>query len=278
MTQIIVDRRYHNRLPRNGILPNLSHPQCDGLVHWFPMINEKWTMQDVMRGPNSFAQADPGWIPSQDGWNINSVTGVAATFCDARLAGSSIFSVSLWAKASSTENARGGMALRFGTSTSDLFLIYPMDNNGGDGFRTFPGVFNNNTSRPPADNRWHHCCYVQTAVNSRTVYVDGLPAAGANSNSLTLSSNLETINIGSWHGTTQIFHGSLRDIRVYDRPISPALTWQLYQDPWAPFERRAWIPQIVAGPPAGRIMSSMADAGGCAGAGGIAGIGGGLAG
>ena len=147
------------------------------------------------------------------------------------LAGISTFSVSLWAKADNNQTTGAGFSIRQNDNqSSTLFIIYPYDTNGGNGVRIWFNsaslIDENGVNR--ADGKWHHFLFVSRSATDHQIFVDG-KSAGTSASSKTLPDPLTGVNIGRWYGTTQMFKGSVDDVRIYDRALSATEIKRLYE-------------------------------------------------
>ena len=86
------------------------------------------------------------------------------------------------------------------------------------------------------DTNWHHVA-VTIAATALTFYIDGLPA-GTGTVSNAFNANAFDITLGHDHFVGNEFDGSLDDIRLYNRALTPGEIVSLYTDPYLEFERR----------------------------------------
>jgi hypothetical protein len=133
---------------------------------------------------------------------------------------SGAFSVAFWASAAYS-NSRAGISW---SGTDDL-IIYPFDTNNGNGCRVFwrnriSAVANeDNASR----TGWHLFCFVQESGASRIMYVDDQAVSTHTSTSGSNIAVFNAVRIGTYAESpiTQAFNGSMADVRIYNRALTP---------------------------------------------------------
>lgn len=90
------------------------------------------------------------------------------------------------------------------------------------------------------DDEWHHCCYCYDGANE-FFYLDGQRLGGANTEAAPASS------AEFWAGKSDFggeeYSGSLTDLRVYDRELTPEEVLSLYNNPHEEF---AWAYEQIA--------------------------------
>lgn len=123
--------------------------------------------------------------------------------------------------------ACGGRFLVYYNGSSD-FVFYPHNN----GSMTSTGSY--------ATGTWHHVTFTTEQINATEItakiYVNGALNLSQNFTFETPSSSNETISIGSVSGVGgNYFSGSIDDLRVYSRNLTPQEAQQLYSFAPAPF-------------------------------------------
>lgn len=77
-------------------------------------------------------------------------------------------------------------------------------------------------------NQWHHITAVNSAVNGRTIYLDGVSIRTGSA--VTPAGNSSTLFLGASDGAgADFFNGFLDDMRIYTRELSAAEAMSLYQ-------------------------------------------------
>ncbi len=186
------------------------------------------------------------------------------------------FTVSIWCQ----PDAVGQDAI-FGWSGTDDIVFYPNDSAAGSGgvrvfWRDVGGSQINEAGSDLTGQNIHYVFRSRTS-NAHEAFRNGI-SVGSSAATGT-AGPFSTFHLGTW--TNQVFDGLIWDARVYDRALSDAEVWALF-DPstrWELYYETGRVSYFVvpAAPVGGRIMSSLAASGGLAGCGGIAGSGGGLA-
>jgi hypothetical protein len=146
------------------------------------------------------------------------------------LQGLAAFTVSLWAKSDSYQSLGGAFSIYDGTTSGTLFLIYPYDPSNGNGTRVYfnSGAVIDQNDGAIADGKWHHFLFVSRSATDHELFVDGVSVA-TSTISKTLPATLSHISIGAWRSGTQLYGGSIDDVRVYGRALSNDEIKQLYQ-------------------------------------------------
>jgi len=129
------------------------------------------------------------------------------------------FTVAAWAKRSTTSGKQ--WVIGYGTNSSDKALVL--------GFRDNDHVtcafFNDDVDTVDpngtfADTNWHHlACTYDAATRQRVVYVDGI--GWKYDGSVAIQAN-GAFNIGRVPWSEGYFSGSIDDVRVYNRALSPS--------------------------------------------------------
>lgn len=151
------------------------------------------------------------------------------------LGGSSLFapssgdqSITLWAKATDTTATKG--CYGYGDTNGNWVAIFvnsdgTVQTNWDDG-TTLQSV----TSSRTVEGAWAHISAVRTSGNKIELYIDGV-SAGTTSDTGSISSGTGSF-IGRYtaggSGTSH-FNGSIADVRVYDRALSPNEIQYLYE-------------------------------------------------
>jgi hypothetical protein len=135
----------------------------------------------------------------------------------------SSFTVAAWAKRSTTSGKQ--WIIGYGTNKTDKALVL--------GFRDNDHVtcafFNDDldTEIAYADTNWHHiACTYDAATRIRTVYVDNVGLWADDGGSIQASG---TFNIGRVRWSEGYFSGTIDDVRVYNRALSPKEIEYLYK-------------------------------------------------
>jgi hypothetical protein len=136
----------------------------------------------------------------------------------------SSFTVAAWAKRSTTSGKQ--WIIGYGTNKTDKALVL--------GFRDNDHVtcafFNDDLDTDIAfadTNVWHHiACTYNAATGRRTVYVDGVGWYADNGGSIQANG---TFNIGRVPWSEGYFSGTIDDVRVYNRALSPKEIEYLYK-------------------------------------------------
>jgi trimeric autotransporter adhesin len=86
-------------------------------------------------------------------------------------------------------------------------------------------VFSVNTTAAYNDGKWHHVVATwdgTTGANQVIIYVDGVVAATGTALAGTIDQNAAPFCIGAQNATLEFFSGSVDEVAVYDRALSPA--------------------------------------------------------
>jgi len=141
----------------------------------------------------------------------------------ASLQGLTTISVSAWIR---TTNTQGGSReiLRKGNGASSWFLLLNSANKIAFTSSGASGEYSNGILYP-TDNAWH---LVTATFDGSTIriYLDG--ALKISYTGAALASNTDPLSLGSLHGASQFFPGSIDDARIYGRALSATEVAQLY--------------------------------------------------
>ncbi len=131
------------------------------------------------------------------------------------------FTLSAWVKRSGT----GTFDAILGTGADDFQLAFVNDNIKLSRQST-SDVFVSTSTYTDTTN-WHHIVASKNGSTSATVYVDGQPIAGTYTNQ-TIIAGSSSVYIGGDGNGADILAGSIDEVRIYNRALSPAEVSQLY--------------------------------------------------
>jgi len=138
--------------------------------------------------------------------------------------------------ARATAHAAGRAAIGWG-GTDDL-LIYPYDNDSGNGPRVFwrdvgGSQININDGNPPVGD-YHQFTYVSKASNDHRLYVDGVEV-GTSSDTGT-AGPFNSVALAGWKDASQGLTGYLEYAYIFDRALTPYEIASIHQNPYQMFE------------------------------------------
>jgi hypothetical protein len=208
-----------------------------GLTHYWPMDEVSGTSVADVKGANGGTATgtlvNNGKFGKARGLNGTSdyvsIGNVAATQGTA-------YTVEFWAKKDTATSIPAVYSENTPASWSNnLFIIYYGDSsgtyNGGirvwyrDGAGTGGTVITYPTN--VADGKWHHVVLVQSATNSRTLYLDGIVIGTDTVAKNALSVTNAYIGAANNNGTMQqFFNGSLDEMRTYNSALSASTIQQ----------------------------------------------------
>lgn len=251
---------------RRGAMPPLDYPvrvnrdspQAAGLVDW-------WTPLGIGRSvrlPGNIAGI-PGIPTNGPTWRPDPVFGAAYQFVrassqyismgtDARLHLSSAFCIAAWIRSDSwgvefrtiashrTANAAGAYGVN--VSLSGFVQVFLHD---GSGFATLL----DDTTALATGTRYHVLSQYSDALNTFEIYINGRLVKSSASVTAVLSSANHEFCVGRIALSAEHFDGIIGDVRLYNRFLTPAEVWQLY-DPATRWELYAPTPRLWVVPEA----------------------------
>lgn len=131
------------------------------------------------------------------------------------------FTVSFVAAASSYQSAAAGLAIKNGNADARSLVIYPYDDDSGDGARVHfdsGDIINIDGSTIPADGTAHHFTFVSRSSTEHELYVDGA-LVGTSSATAVLDDAPTELRIGDWRGASH-FAGTLDEVIIANRDFS----------------------------------------------------------
>jgi hypothetical protein len=144
--------------------------------------------------------------------------------------GTEDFSVALWLKTSS--NTRQFVASTYSGSSADSFTC-EINASGKPTFQLYSAGtdLGGSSSTSIKDGQWHHVAWVFNRSGNAQIYSDGvINGTQWDISGVTSINNNNKLSIGKFLGNTQItFIGSMDDLRVYNKALSPSEVRELYQ-------------------------------------------------
>ncbi len=234
--------------PPSSTPPNLSYPLMKGLIGWWLMNegagintydvsgNRKTGTLTNMANP---ATATSGWGSGKFGRaiffdGVNDYVRFADTFTPGTPAP---FSVMSWYKTTNTAQAAG---ILFGDRDAASGSGNKIGMSAGKFFVRSGGTTDNSVT-VPSGSGWHHFGVTRDTANSWSIYVDGVETVIGTGPGVaayvfnTLGANGSDIS--------QLFLGSLDDVRIYNRALSAQELGQVYTNPFGMFRqnRISWF-------------------------------------
>ena len=227
--------------PALGATLDRSHPQCRGLVAWFPLLERGGGLTNDVVNKRAGTITGADWIGGKDGPVLNFVaadsdkvaiaSGLLAAYpftlacqfhtIDTAAANRYLFSVG--DSASSTHF----VGIRLGGTHVVDYLIRA---GGSTATLSSTATFN--------DGKRHLVCAVSRSATDHQLYIDGVSVATATTDVSTFPT-LNKALIGGLARSTDSLHfaGSIADCRAYSRALTTADMQAIMLDPWAPFAR-----------------------------------------
>lgn len=150
--------------------------------------------------------------------------------------------VSAWVNVSASD-AKGDMITIKGggnpTSIGYLFGIKPSDNevrlmiSDGSSY-----IVNTNSTAVVADNTWKHVAFTWDPKVGAKIFINGTLDTEVSASSSVDINNGGALFIGGYSSTDYTLIGSMDDVRIYNRALTPAEVSQLYN--WAPGQVGWW--------------------------------------
>lgn len=140
--------------------------------------------------------------------------------------GSQPFSISLWAKIDGYSPGNYGTPFSYGTAVSGSAVIVAQNGMEGDG-RIRIGQHSNDylvSTNALVKGQWGLVTLTYNGTVA-TVYIDGVYSGNS---TITLTTGLGSGMIGGLIGASQLYSGSLDDVRIYNRALSASEVRQLY--------------------------------------------------
>lgn len=233
-------RKRQPKAPRWPYCLNPNSPQSVGLVAWWPMdpacgtkvfdLSCRGLKYDLTNnGPTVSKDIDGnaafGFVSGSSQYLERTETVLTAaplTMC-------------CWASFANRTAVSTLMCLGVNTANGNYFELdmagpligNPIRAGTGSGTSTY---VSSNVNGPTSDNTWHHCAGVFAAANSRTAYFNA--TAGTTNTTSRTPAGLNRTEIGRLlfesGSITNYLNGRLRDARVYDAALSPAVIYAMY--------------------------------------------------
>lgn len=238
MSRLLTRSSWGECAPPPGTPLDLSHPLNQGVVYAWP-LNERGgnlihSCAKGQRAPGVSTGSGPDWSYQPDGYTLSSVRGIKLTdYTKEAVPFSDYGTMSVWhinKSASwgsiSTPIYSDNGAFQFGinlySNGNIYFGCYHME----VGYRgsTTSGTY-------MSINRWHHILYTWTPSLVQ-LFIDGIwRANGSGFSAFYLSSFSNTVDL--YCGLSQTQTSAVKNLRMWDRVLSPTEIQQLYSDPWA---------------------------------------------
>lgn len=205
---------------------NSNNSLKNGLAGWWTMDGKDTTVTTVTdNSGNGNTATRNGTTTLQTGklGQAMKLDGTLGTYLSTgnKVVSSTTFTISLWAKNSSFNNyalasrRNVGCSWQLGTNTTNRIVYY-------DCVTIFTGGTNITM------NKWHHYVLVINGTVG-TFYIDGVPDSGGNFSPQLSPASANNLEIGSaFAGLAGANKGSMDDVRIYSRVLSPAEIVQLY--------------------------------------------------
>jgi len=261
-----------HRQPAWPFAVNWQSPQAAGLIGWWPMAPAGGrTLHDVGRGltPGTIA-GGASWTPDTlhgagHALTFDGVNGTYVTCGDAASAdfGTANFTVSFWVNVNAGASRALVLKDAYATGTDNGIFFF---RDSGSRFGYWNGSATTVMVSSPTNGQWYHLVGVRTGTgaNQLLLYVNGIQVATA-TESRTLS-NSKNLTFGGDSTGLSVMTGSLRDIRICNIALPPALVWQMFDartrhDLYRPLGRRQRPSAFLPLRDLGRPASSAADQG-----------------
>lgn len=240
--------RYSTRPPLGTPL-NPAHPLNRGLVVYWPMAEgaggktmdlsgngNHGHLTNIVQGPTS------GWTGGNFGGAM-SFDGVNdAINAEGFVHKASAFSVSFWILGLSRSNYN--QTINIGGAWGSF--VFHTDS-GGAIFVGTDQTLRFATSELPSNtfvlNKWQHFIYTHNGTTGE-FYKDGVRRAGPKAQNITAAGN--GFNIQQVVGSNRV-HGSISEVRIYNRALSASEVRQLYTDPFCMYEQQSLPRWFVPG-------------------------------
>ncbi len=289
MVTSLIRPSYHQNFARSASESKRPHLWRSKIGHWSPTlgITGITTLRDVSsyrnHGTMNGSMTLDDWVIDAHGYFLDyEGTDDFIDIGDISLfsfGANTDFTMLAWVKTTSISTIQYIMT-KFNAGTTLGFRIYFT----GSKFRfviddniVSSVVINSNNTLN--SNQLYHVGVTADRTGNAQLYIDGVADNNGDISAIGNINNNDSFQLAVGGGGTQFpFKGRIGDCRIWNRVLKSNEIRELFINPSADLELRR--PIIAKAPAAvtGRIMSSLANAGGLAGVGGIAGQGGGLAG
>ena len=241
-----------------------QHPRYAGcLAHWPMVDNGGTTVYDIAGGGNyngTLTNMDPTneWVttPERLGLDFDG-TNDYVTYGDVLSTTSRTYSC--WIKTpdpnSTSPDLHGCMMSKWQAGGTQAILWFQTADNLAWGDTVSARLLWAGGATAASDNAWHHVCATRDGTNG-AIYFDG--ASKATGTGFVDQSSSVAFFVGAYNpvAPTGRFPGIIADVRVYDRALTAAEAYSLYDEPWLEFTWAAELLMSTPGPEAAAVASS----------------------
>lgn len=246
-----------NRAPEGVFELNRESPQARGLAVWLPLLNV--SLVDKSRGFIFTQNGGPVWVADRQYGQALSFNGTTQYLSAGAVLTATPITMACWFLTADNTNSFTAMSIGTAGSANNFHQMQIAGSIANDPIRAQSKVSGTTVAAASTTgysvNVWQHGCVVFASATDRRAYVNG------GSEGLDVTSRapagLNTTFIGAMPGVTvtSFMIGSIADVRFYNRALSPAEIYQLY-DPATRWElyrpmRRMWQVKGSGGAPAG---------------------------
>lgn len=236
--------------PQGPAQLNAASWQSRGLVRWYPLngyaTDPSKKFDGTLTNGATFAPTSRGLALKLDGTDDCLLTPSGAL-------GLSGLTFSAWIFPTGSNAARNTVFGSEGAASNVMIEVGPgsfsgigtaklnLASTGGNATETASGAITYNT--------WNHIAGTHPVSNSLGIlYINGGLATLSNGAAHPITDGAVAHAIGRRQSASQLFSGSIQDLRLYDYVMSDAQVWSLYADRhnlFAPQTRRIWVPGAV---------------------------------
>ncbi len=141
------------------------------------------------------------------------------------------WSIGLWASSISCPNSFCGLVGdRFGTGASNWFTFGSSGNFTGNivvEIGPAPGAVTIDSGYNPVGKGWQYYTVTKSGTTI-TIYKNGVSLASGSTSGKNIGDTTNSVRIGNWFSSNQIWNGSIDDVRIYNRALSAGEVAQLF--------------------------------------------------
>lgn len=248
---------YPSRLPSGGYRLNVESPLAKGLVFWCPLIDRN--PNDRIVGLAATPTAAPVMGNSSEGlaWAFVRASSQYLVTASTPVTAPPI-TMACWYNAVAVASTRGLMSICNSGNITDFFQLQVA---GGAGARARQGDATSTSNATSTNNAsagvWQLAVAVFLSTTSRSAFLNG--TGKATSTASRTPSGCNAIGIGATVSSTPVdfFDGQIRNAMIWNRALSDAEVWMLYQlgSRWDMFDAAMWNGAATSAPVAANPMS-----------------------
>lgn len=218
-----------NRAPEGVFELNRESQQARGLVGWVPLLNV--SLIDRVRGLIFTQNGSPVWVADSQYGQALSFNGTTQYLSAGAVLTAPPITMACWFITADNINSFTAMGLGLSGSVDHQFNLQVAGSIVGDPVRaqtkTTTSVQATSTTGYSV-NVWQHGCVVFASAIDRRAYVNG-GSEGTNATSR-IPVGINSTYIAALQGVSpgNFFPGRIADARIYNRALSPAEIYQLY--------------------------------------------------